>query len=190
MTVQPAVLAGQQATYFPADLDAPHSWTYTVDTARTAIAAGEHGQSWGRAWHVPSTADLSVRQLTQLIAEAAGTAPAGLAAMTRETLAALTASDTMAAEVTEMLYMTERPAILDSRETRRLLGIQATPVEEVVAEIVKAGGAPHPANGRTEVKPALRGRSPAGAESGAAPRSLSPSARSPASSRACRPPVR
>ena len=139
MTVQPAVLAGQKATYFPADLDAPHSWTYTVDTARTAIAAGEHGQSWGRAWHVPSTADLSVRQLTELIAEAAGTAPAGLAAMTRETLAALTASDTMVAEVTEMLYMTERPAILDSRQTRRLLGIQATPVDEVVAEIVKGG---------------------------------------------------
>ncbi|HEX3712153.1 MAG TPA: NAD-dependent epimerase/dehydratase family protein [Trebonia sp.] len=144
MTVQPAVLAGQNATYFPADLDAPHSWTYTVDAARTAIAAGENVQSWGRAWHVPSTADLSVRQLTQLIAEAAGTAPAGLAAMTRETLAALTASDTMVAEVTEMLYMTERPAILDSRETRRLLGIQATPVGVVIAEIVKAGGAPAP----------------------------------------------
>jgi nucleoside-diphosphate-sugar epimerase len=141
LTVQPAVLAGQQATYFPADLDAVHSWTYTVDAARTAIAAGEHDQSWGRAWHVPSTADMPVRQLTQLIAEAAGTAPVGLGAMTRETLAVLAASDTMVAEVTEMLYMTERPAVLDSRETRRLLGVQATPLGEVVAEIVKTAGA-------------------------------------------------
>jgi nucleoside-diphosphate-sugar epimerase len=145
LTIQPAVLAGEKATFFPADLDAPHSWTYTVDTARTAIAAGEHEQSWGRAWHVPSTANISVRQLTQLIAEATGKAPAGLTAMTRGDLAALAASDTIVAEVTEMLYMIERPAVLDSRQTRRLLGIQATPVGEVVAEIVKTGGAltPH-----------------------------------------------
>lgn len=139
-TVQPAILASQKATFFPADLDAPHSWTYTADTARTAIAAGEHPESWGRAWHVPSTADISVRQLTQLLAEAAGTAPAGLMAMTREDLAVLAASDSIVAEVTEMLYMIERPAILDSGETRQLLAIRATPIEEVVAEIVKTGG--------------------------------------------------
>lgn len=141
LTVQPAVLAGEKATFFPADLDAPHSWTYTVDTARTAIAAGEHEQSWGRAWHVPSTADISVRQLTQLIAEATGKAPAGLATMTRDDLAALAASDTIVAEVVEMLYMTERPAVLDSTQTRQLLSIQATLIDEVVTEIAKTGGA-------------------------------------------------
>jgi nucleoside-diphosphate-sugar epimerase len=141
LTVQPALLAGEKAVFFPADLDAPHSWTYTVDTARTAIAAGEHDQSWGRAWHVPSAADISVRQLTQLIAAAISRAPASLAAMTRDDLAALAASDTLVAEVTEMLYMTERPAILHSGNTRQELGIQATPIEEVVAEIARTGGA-------------------------------------------------
>jgi nucleoside-diphosphate-sugar epimerase len=139
-TVQPAVLAGDKATFFPADLDAPHSWTYTVDTARTAVAAGEHAESWGRAWHVPSTADISVRQLTQLIADAAGTAPAALTTMTMDELAALAASNSIVAEVVEMLYMIERPAVLDSAETRRLLGVQATPIEEVVAGIVANGG--------------------------------------------------
>ena len=141
LTVQPAVLAGEKATFFPADLDAPHSWTYTVNTARTAIAAGELEQSWGRAWHVPSTADISVRELTQLIAGATGKASAGLATMTRDDLAALAASDTIVAEVVEMLYMTERPAVLDSAQTRQLLGIQATPIDEVVTEIAKTGGA-------------------------------------------------
>jgi len=44
-----------------------------------------------------------------------------------------------------MLYMTERPAVLDSTQTCQLLGIQATPLDEVVTEIVKTGGAltPH-----------------------------------------------
>lgn len=139
-TVQPAILAGEKVTFFPADLDAPHSWTYTVDTARTAVAAGEHEKSWGRAWHVPSAADISIHQLTQLIADAAGTAPAVLATMTKDELAALAASSSIVAEVVEMLYMIERPAILDSGETRRLLGVEATPIEEVVAEIVANGG--------------------------------------------------
>lgn len=138
-TVQPAVLAGESATFFPSDLDAPHSWSYTVDAALTAVAAGESDASWGRAWHVPSSADLSLRQLTQLIATAAGTAPA-LAAMTHEQFAAMAAADTIVAEVVEMLYMVERPAILDSTETRRLLGVKATPIDEVVAEIVKTSG--------------------------------------------------
>jgi nucleoside-diphosphate-sugar epimerase len=118
LTVQPAVLTGEKATFFPADLDAPHSWSYTVDTARTAVAAAGREESWGRAWHVPSTADISVRELTRLIAEAAGKGPADLDAMTKEDLAVLAASDSVLAEVVEMLYMIARPAVLDSGETR------------------------------------------------------------------------
>jgi hypothetical protein len=60
--------------------------------------------------------------------------------MTKGELAALAASDSIVAEVVEMLYMIERPAVLDSGETRRLLGVEATPIEEVVAEIVENGG--------------------------------------------------
>jgi nucleoside-diphosphate-sugar epimerase len=140
LTVLPAVLAGKKATFFPADLDASHSWTYTVDTARTAVAAGEREESWGRAWHVPST-KLSVRQLTHLIADAAGTAPAALTTMTRDELAALAATDSITAEVEEMLYMTQGPAILDSSQTRRLLGVQPTPIGEIISEIVANSGA-------------------------------------------------
>lgn len=140
VTVQPSILAGDKATFFPADLDAPHSWTYTLDTAKTAVAAGENQASWGRVWHVPSTADLSVRQLTQLIAEAAGTSPAYLETMTHEQLTAQATADSTVAEVVEMLYMVQQPAILDSAETRRLLGVAATPISEVVSEIVQTGG--------------------------------------------------
>jgi nucleoside-diphosphate-sugar epimerase len=84
---------------------------------------------------VPSTADISLRRLTELLAEAADTKPS-LAAMTHEQLAALAAADPLVAEVTEMLYMVERPAVLDSAETRRLLGVAPTPLADVVAKIV------------------------------------------------------
>jgi nucleoside-diphosphate-sugar epimerase len=141
LTVQPAVLAGQPAAFFPADLDAPHSWTYTVDAARTLVAASLEESSWGRAWHVPSVAELSVRALTERLADAAGTAPATLTAMTREQLAGLAAADPMVAEVVEMLYMIEQPAILDSTRTRSVLGVEPTPFDDVVAEIGRTGGA-------------------------------------------------
>lgn len=138
LTVQPAVLAGEPAVFFPADLDAIHSWTYTIDAATALVAASENESSWGRAWHVPSTADVSVRALTERLAQAAGTAPASLTSMTRDQLEHLAVTDSLLAEVVEMLYMIERPTVVDSTETRRLLGIEATPLDDVLAEIARA----------------------------------------------------
>ncbi|GFJ87677.1 hypothetical protein [Phytohabitans rumicis] len=46
------VLAGSPVSY-PGDLDAPHSWTYTGDAARTLIAVARHEQSWARRGTCP-----------------------------------------------------------------------------------------------------------------------------------------
>ena len=67
------VLDGQPASV-PADLDPPHSWSYTGDVARTLIAASRSEQAWGRTWHLPSAAVLSVRDLATRLAEARGRA--------------------------------------------------------------------------------------------------------------------
>jgi nucleoside-diphosphate-sugar epimerase len=141
LTAQRSVLAGEPATFFPADLDAVHSWSYTVDTARTLVAAAGSDMSWGRAWHVPSTAEISVRELTRRLADAAGTAPVPLTAMSQAELDAAAATDSVLAEVIEMLYMTLHPAILDAADSRRHLGVEATPIDEVLADVVKTGGA-------------------------------------------------
>ncbi|MFB9834134.1 NAD-dependent epimerase/dehydratase family protein [Actinoallomurus acaciae] len=79
LTVGAPVLAGLPVAY-PGDLDAPHSWSYTGDTARTLIAASRHEGSWGRAWHVPATSDAPVRELAARLAEAAGAPPHSWAA--------------------------------------------------------------------------------------------------------------
>jgi hypothetical protein len=62
--------------------------------------------------------------------------------MTREQLDALAATNALVAEVLEMLYMIEQPAVLDSSETRSRLAITATPINDVVTEIVKTKGNP------------------------------------------------
>jgi nucleoside-diphosphate-sugar epimerase len=62
LLVLPRVLAGKRA-WAPADLEAPHSWTYTGDVARTLLAVAADAGSWGRAWHVPTPPPMSFREV-------------------------------------------------------------------------------------------------------------------------------
>ena len=68
--LSPKVLAGKRALA-PADLDAPHSWTYTGDVARTLLAVAADAGSWGRAWHVPTGPPKSFREVATRAAELA-----------------------------------------------------------------------------------------------------------------------
>ncbi|RPF41475.1 nucleoside-diphosphate-sugar epimerase [Streptomyces sp. Ag109_G2-6] len=128
------VLAGSPAAY-PGDLDAPHSWTYTGDAARALVAAAGSEQSWGRAWHVPSTSEVPVRELAARLATAAGAPEPRLIRMTREELEQIGRTDSVMAEFPEMLYLYDRPSILDASYTTQALGVTPCPVGEVLAEM-------------------------------------------------------
>jgi len=131
----PAVRRGEPATMV-GDLDAPHSWTYTGDVARTAIAASRTAASWGRAWHVPSTT-MATRAMAERLC-AVGNLPAPqLVAMSRAKLAALAVDSSIFAAVVEMLYLVERPAVLDATETAQSLAVTATPFDEVLRDTLR-----------------------------------------------------
>ncbi|MFF8768596.1 NAD-dependent epimerase/dehydratase family protein [Kitasatospora sp. NPDC015120] len=134
LTVAPAVVAGAPVGY-PADLDAPHSWSYVGDVAATLVAAARNEASWGRAWHVPSTSEASARELSALLAEAAGAPRPALTAVPAAELAGT--GDEILAEVEEMAYLYDRPLLLDSALTRQVLGVAATPLGTVVEEVVR-----------------------------------------------------
>ncbi|MFG2819786.1 NAD-dependent epimerase/dehydratase family protein [Kitasatospora sp. NPDC048365] len=131
------LLAGAAVAY-PGDQDAPHSWTYTGDAARTLVAAARADTGWGRAWHVPSTSHLSVRELAALLARAAGVPDPVLGRMTAEELAELGRRDPVMAEFPEMLYLYDRPALLDASTTAAHLGIAPTPLATVLDEMAAA----------------------------------------------------
>lgn len=126
-----SVLAGTKAV-IPADLDVPHSWTYTIDAARTLIAAAQHPDSWGRAWHVPSTSEATMRELTDSLAAAAGSPAPQLHRMPVADLLAAAETDSMMAELPEMLYLYDRPSLMDASTTEKTLGIRATPLDEAL----------------------------------------------------------
>ncbi|AUY52294.1 NAD-dependent epimerase/dehydratase family protein [Streptomyces sp. CB01881] len=137
VTVAPAVVAGDPVSY-PADPDAPHSWSYTGDVAATLIAAARSEAAWGRVWHVPSTSEASARTLASALAGAAGAPAPKLTALSPEELAKLGEEDEILAEVVEMGYLYYRPQLLDSARTERELGVSATPLDEVLAETARS----------------------------------------------------
>ncbi|MGV9611495.1 NAD-dependent epimerase/dehydratase family protein [Nocardia xishanensis] len=128
------VLAGSPASY-PGDLDAPHSWTYIGDAARTLVAAARHEQSWGRAWHVPSSSEESARELAASLAAAAGAPEPRLNRMTKAELEEIGKTDSIMAEFPEMLYLYDRPNLLDASSTVTTLQVTPTPIDEVLGEM-------------------------------------------------------
>ncbi|MFJ3204612.1 NAD-dependent epimerase/dehydratase family protein [Streptomyces sp. NPDC086989] len=148
-------LAGTPISY-PGDLDAPHSWTYIGDAARTLVAAAHGDQSWGRAWHVPSTSHAPVRELATQLARAAGSPEPRLGRMTVAELEEIARHDPIMAEVPEMLYLYDRPSILDAATTASALQIVPTPIDAVLDEMA----AEHRGAGRRHHEEAVGTRLP------------------------------
>ncbi|MGF7237116.1 MAG: NAD-dependent epimerase/dehydratase family protein [Frankia sp.] len=136
-TVPPLVLAGEPVS-FPGDVDAPKTWSYVGDVARTLVAVAQDDRSWGRAWHVPSTATISVRDLTVRLTELAGAPAPNVKRMSTEELSAIGQSNPIMAEVIEMLYSLEDPDLLDSSLTEETFHLSATPLDDVLTETAKA----------------------------------------------------
>lgn len=137
-TAVPAVLAGAEAA-FPVGLGEAHAWSYVGDVARTLVAVGGREDGWGRAWHVPSTSELSIRALAGRLAEVAGAPDPRLRRMTPGELAELVARDEVMAEVPEMAYMYDRALCVDASETETVLGVRAAALDLVLKELVESG---------------------------------------------------
>ncbi|TDC24717.1 NAD-dependent epimerase/dehydratase family protein [Streptomyces sp. 8K308] len=133
----PAALAGRRARV-PADLDAPHSWTYVGDVARTLVAVAADERAWGRPWHVPTAPPRSIRGLTTLACSIAGAPTPRLAAMPRPVLWLGGLFDPLVRELRETQYQFRRPFVLDSTAATETFAITPTPIEDSLAETVQA----------------------------------------------------
>ncbi|MGW5193620.1 NAD-dependent epimerase/dehydratase family protein [Kribbella sp. NPDC004138] len=134
--VLPKVVAGKRASV-PADLDAPHTWTYVGDVARTLIAVGDDEHAWGRAWHVPSAEPVSVRALAARAADLAGAPPARIAAMPVTALRLAGLFNPAARALVETQYQWRRPFVLDSTAATVAFSIKPTPVDDALRESVE-----------------------------------------------------
>jgi nucleoside-diphosphate-sugar epimerase len=154
LMVLPRVLAGKRAMV-PADLDAPHSWSYPGDVARTLVALAGDERAWGRPWHVPTDRPVSIRDLATRAAALAGApTPKALVGadsdklhrprLSRMPMAVLRLGglfNPTARELPELAYEFDRPFILDSTRTTATFGIEPTPLDQVLRSTVAAAQA-------------------------------------------------
>jgi nucleoside-diphosphate-sugar epimerase len=137
----PVLLKGKAAR-LPANLDVPHSFTYTGDMARTLVRVATDERAWGRAWHVPTDAPVTIRELADRIRRIAGVPPARLRRMPYWLLWTAGLFSPAIKGFREVRYQFQRPFVLDSTLTRETFGLEPTPLDEVIRTIVSEQRAP------------------------------------------------
>ncbi|ADL44432.1 NAD-dependent epimerase/dehydratase family protein [Micromonospora aurantiaca (nom. illeg.)] len=147
MMVLPKVLAGHRV-FLPVAWDAPHTWTYVGDVARTLVAAATDPRAWGRAWHVPSARPMSMRALAERAAKRAGAPAPRLTRMPYPVLWLGGLADPFAREMRETAHQFAGPFVMDSTAASETFGIEGTPLDRVVDEMVTGLRAAAPAAAR------------------------------------------
>ena len=127
----PRILAGKSCQVI-GNLDAPHSWNYTDDVARTLVTCAQDDQSWGRAWHAPANPPRSVRQALDDIAGIVGATNVKITKVPTVALRVLGLFNTDVRELPKTLYQFQAPFVIDDSETRSTFGLAPTPWDDVL----------------------------------------------------------
>jgi nucleoside-diphosphate-sugar epimerase len=127
------LLAGKQAQV-PAALDALHSWTSINDVAAMLVTVAGDKRAWGRAWHVPTNAPLTVREIATRFTEVAGVPAPKLAAIPYPVLWTIGLFSPLVRELRATRYQFDRPFIMDSRAATETFGLKPEPIDEALRE--------------------------------------------------------
>jgi len=125
-----AALAGKPAQVLP-DPDTPHTFTFIDDFARALVNLGSHDEAAGQVWHVPSAEPLTTRGFVEQVYAEVGTKPRLRVAPKVMVHVLGLVNPTMKA-LTERLYQTERPFVMDHSKYAHAFGAQPTPHGEAI----------------------------------------------------------
>jgi nucleoside-diphosphate-sugar epimerase len=132
----PRILAGKSCQVI-GNVDAPHSWNYTADVARTLVTCAQDERSGGRAWHVPANPPCSVRQAIDDIARLVGASDVKITKVPTVALRVLGLFNADVRELPKTLYQFEAPFIIDDLETRSTFGLEPTPWDDVLTSTIE-----------------------------------------------------
>jgi nucleoside-diphosphate-sugar epimerase len=135
--VFPAALAGKTAGVL-GDPDQPHTYTYIPDIGEGLAVLGEHPDAPGQVWHLPNDPDTrTTRQLVDVVYRQAGQPRGRVRAMPPLLLRAVGVVNPGVRELVEMRYLFAEPFIVDSSKIANKLGVEATPVEQALADTLR-----------------------------------------------------
>lgn len=133
--VVPKLLAGRRVRVI-GDPDAPHSWTYVGDVARTLVRLGADERAWGRPWHVPTAEPLSQRQFASAVCAAAEVRAPDVAAVPPWAMRVTGWVSPLVRELEETTYQFDRPFIVNSAAAQGVFGIGPTALATGIAATV------------------------------------------------------
>jgi nucleoside-diphosphate-sugar epimerase len=125
-----AAMAGKAARVL-GDPDQPHSYTYSVDAARTLATLGTREDVDGEIFHVPNAPTLTTHQIIDMIAEQLGS-PIKISVAPRALMRTLGLFNPTYRELDEMRYEFTQPFIVESTKAQNRLGIEPTPLPEAL----------------------------------------------------------
>ncbi len=131
----PPLLAGKTVRVV-GDPDAPHSFTYVPDIARTLVRLGLDERAWGRAWHVPTAPPLNRREVAARMARVAGVAAPGVKQIPWWTIRATGLVMPLMRELEVVRYQWDQPFVVDSSAYTSTFGEQPTNFDTALAETV------------------------------------------------------
>jgi nucleoside-diphosphate-sugar epimerase len=133
----PAALAGKTAGVL-GDPDQPHTYTFIPDIGEGLAVLGEHPDAPGQVWHLPNDPDTrTTRQLVDVVYRQAGQPRGRLRPMPPLLLRALGVLNPGVRELVEMQYLFAEPFIVDSSKITNKLGVEATPLEQALADTLR-----------------------------------------------------
>lgn len=119
---------------------AVHTFTYTIDAARTVALLANTPSAYGQVWHaVTSKAPMTGEEYVRMACELAGR-PFALQVAPRWLLALMGLFVPVLRENMEMLYQFERDYRFDSSKVEQAFGLTATSYREGIAAALKAEG--------------------------------------------------
>ena len=131
----PRIIAGKSCQVI-GNVDAAHSWNYTVDVAHTLVTCAQDDRSWGRAWHAPANPACSVRQAIDDIARIVGAPKVKITKVPTVALRVMGLFNTDVRELPKTLYQFEAPFVIDDSETRSTFGLAPTPWDDVLRSTI------------------------------------------------------
>lgn len=117
--------------------DVPHSWTFLSDIGAFAAVLATDDRAWGQAWHVPTEAPRTLREVAVQAAAAAGR-PAPAVVALPAPVRRLARVVPLVRELDETAHQFERPFVLDSTLATSTFGVEPTPWADALAATVHA----------------------------------------------------
>jgi nucleoside-diphosphate-sugar epimerase len=118
-------------------LDTEHTWTAPADVARLLVIVAAQERGWGRAWHVPSNAPRTQRQVVDDLADTAVVPRVKVKSLPPAMLALLGMFSPTIRELAETSHQRDRRFVLDDSAARAAFGLSPTSWSEILTGIIQ-----------------------------------------------------